>query len=675
MPSEPLITTTIPMLGGYKVCGGTSVGDMGYMGHGTENYIQTPDGIRTRAPMWVCSLFMRDPASFNRFLARINAARPAAVPVIFAGRIEAIQILEYYPYRPEQTAHIPTLLILGSIRYFVIFKIVYASNEPVPRRCIVLVAWDIRLTDNDPFADTPIPPVVYGGATTDVMVGRSAVYPEIDVGYFKTFFIVTFPNTYNDYPLLFWWDQPTVSWVYLPWLSAPGQPTALATGEFPTVCTAMTVKNGVSSFLVWGCSENGSLRTTKMLTDILIHDQQQVQRLLSSDPTDNFVIPLLGGAAEMPNRGMIQFNGMLFVFGYSSCYIVPQLVVVDEQGDLVLAPQYNLAPFRGGCLNQRALAIGWNEVFVGTVEGSVYTINRVMESGQYSAVDLLASTGVLNKDINFKFKDTYWLVTPPGLGVTTFYPLKRLHLFYDYANDVMMCHFYWVEQSLDLGGNIVEVHRAALLAYRPDCANGSTGWSNLATPGGSIIIDHPTVIVFSPLVTVMPPVIVLYITPMPFLNDNRLDFGEVARWGFKHLLTTPFLAPSHDQTIFIYKSVHFEIDRLGHAGLRLSVITTTDLDTPQREPSYVVPMAFTLNNGRLDMNRFSTISTQNSFLLGIEGTHIAFTIGETPFAVVVVPWGPQDANNTNAPFMINSITLQYKAVGSAPNVSSLIPYQ
>ena len=679
MPTESAITTTIPMLGGYKVCNGINVGSIGYMGNGSVNFMQTPDGITTRAPSWLCTLFHHDPDSFYDFLHVINAAIPPGsnISIIYPASVRFLQIVEFYPYRPEQTTEIAYLDQLGCQRYMVVFKIAYWRSDIPEVEDTVLVFFDIRLDNEDPFSQTIIAPVLYLQPAADRWTTMSPVYPEVDAGYFKTFFIFTFPNSYQTYPILLWWDAAAYNWTFQYWLSGPNQDqhTALPTGEIPTVCTVMTVKNGVSSFLVWGCSENGTLRTTKVLDEDLLGSQVAVQRLLSTNEEDNFTLTLSGGASEIPNRGMIQFNSVLFVFGFSCCYIIPQLVVLGEEGVLELAPQYNLAPFRGGCLNQSSLALGWNEVYVGTVDGAVYTINRVMESGSYTAVDLFLSTGVLGKDINFKFKDTYWLQAPQGLGTTTFYPLRRLHLFYDHTNNAMMCHFYWVEQSEE-GPDIREVQRLALYAYRPDCVKGSTGWSCLEAGLGGVYIWHPSVFLLSCVAVFnapYPPTLSCYMTPMPPYVENRRDFYIEGRYRYNHLLVTPFWVPSLDQTMFLYQSMHFEIDKLGHEDLCLSLRVGTDLDQPLGIDRYMVPAIFTLDRIRLDVDAFSGLGTQNSVILGCEGTHIAVTLGEPEVPAVEPPYGPPEIGNNNAFFSLNSITLKYKPTGSAPNVSILHP--
>ena len=575
MPKTSFTNSALPLLGGYKVSSGTSIGQIGYMDKGTLNYIQTPDGISTRAHTWRVSVFGHLGVGYQGFLDKVNfQAQIDEIPLCQPGQEQYLQVVDIYPYKPDMDkAETFPCFANGAQRHLVTFKLGYRRYDTgVP--VSLLVFFDLDFTKLRPFADNNEPgPVLSRLPDTDVAVGYSSQYPLVDVGYFRRFFIVTFPNVYNLMPLLIWWHTGgNGAWSILPWRDSAEVETVLGPAERPTVCVPMTVTGGPAMFLVWGCSENGNLRVSKALTRDVIGNALRVQQLLSTLPANNLVIPLYGGAADVPNRGMISFNSGLFVFGLNVCYIINQLVTISQENVLELAPQYNLAPFRGGCLSQRSLAKSWNEIYVGNYQGAVYTINRVMESGSYSTADLFLSTGVLNKDPTFTFKDTAWLENPDGLGVTTFYPLKDLHLFFDPTNNVVMCHFFWNEQLVDDHLAVITTKKAALLAYRNDCVKESTGWSNLDPPQDHNFIAHSGCIAASGLQQLFPSRMTITLWPAPPAQPAaREGFSVDGKLWYRHTLYTPFFKATPADILFMYQSIHFEIDRLGPGEIFLDI--------------------------------------------------------------------------------------------------------
>ena len=290
MPSDQLTESVIPMLGGYKVCGGVDIGPIGYMDSGSVDFIQTSEGIQTRAPMYTSSLF-GDPARFTYFILRVNASRPAGVAMVVANDVISTQIIDIYPYRPEQEADDNRLMRLGRTRWMVVFKLSYFRTPNRLVRNTVLVFYDMDINTVSPL-NSIINPTVYLLPETDGYFYGFPIYPSIDVGYFKKFFIVTFPNAYHLMPLLLYWipeaDPAMGHWGNLPWISGafqPPRPTVLPRMAIPTVCVPMTVSGAFATFLVWGCSEDGSLRTTQTLTSDVVDDQESVQRLLSAAPS------------------------------------------------------------------------------------------------------------------------------------------------------------------------------------------------------------------------------------------------------------------------------------------------------------------------------------------------------------------------------------------------------
>lgn len=685
MASEGIKTTSLPFLGGYKVCGNVSVSGLGFMDKGSENFIQTGTGVRTREPVWRVNLF-EDAAAFKEFIAAINVVILAYKDIKKqeVDKVLNLQILSMFPYSPMQSTVEATKLELGPLRYFIVYKIKYKNTRTLETQAALI------------FIDIPSPP--YGIVSNHIISIRwfdkdnetaaAPVYPTAHVGYFKTFFIVSYPNNYRMMPDLFYWfetgdkDGHVRGWNAIPWDVTKGEITG---AEIPTMFTLMSVDNLPASFLVWGCSEDGTLRATMPLTTKLITDYKIVQTLLCNVDKANYKVPLLGGTTQVANRAMIIFNGVLFVFGYDVCYIVTKLIVQDPKNSelVILAPFYQVAPFKGGCLNQEAVAIAWNELYVGNSAGAVYSINRVMESGSYVAADLMTASGVVEKDINFSFKTATWLRPPDGLNQTTFLPLKSIHLFFDYANGVLMAHFYWTVQRYtdkQYPYDVITEHDGYMMAYRKDCVEGSTGWSALEYPKKAMYIINAGLLVKSNMLTGdTADYAGLTILVSPCISTvntgGRKIFWPIRKYSFLHKLCTPFFAAFPADVLYLYQAMHLSIDRLGADEIILNILCGTDLSTPQKLDNYEVPALLVLDTAKLGSARLAMLSSQNSFKLGMQGSFFQITIAESTKqkgAPHPADGPTPEVNNWNSPFMLTGLLLRHKTIGTNTNDATLI---
>lgn len=693
MPDAGITTTNLPFLGGYKVCGNVSVSGLGFMDRGSVNFIQTMSGLETREPVWETKVF-KDATALNNFVAAVNGFLGSS-SVDAIKTLDGLQIISMFPYKPEQTKNAVLLKSLGNLRYFIVFKIKYTS--------VYFSAGTANKRQGMIFADLPSPPVAMAKENIfhiswfpdDGKFFDAPVYPTVQVGYFRTFFIVSYPNYYGRMPELFYWfDNPDPAdahhWCWTKWFNsdAPEEKDKLSFAEIPTVFALMTVENLSASFIVWGCSENGVLRATNPLTDELLEKCVSVQKLLCKVKNECYSVPLLGGTAQVANRAMIIFNGALFVFGYDVCYIVSKLVGADAKNPsiAILAPMYQVAPFKGGCLNQEAVAVAWNELYVGHGTGAIYSITRVMESGSYVTADIMAASGVIEKDPDFLFKRVQWFTPPAGEGATTFLPLKFIHLFFDYDNGVLMSHFFWMKQRI-VTYNAQEKEQATpggcLMAYNKQCVEGSTGWSFLGYPGKGTYIVNGGLTTLSNSANADETILAdltIYQSPRISVEDpekKREMFWPIQKFSHIHALHTPFFAAFPADVLYLYQAMHLSIDRMGVENIYLNLRCTTDLSTPQELKNYRVPALLELDRGKLSAGRLAMLSTQNSFKIGMQGSFFQIIIAEPP-ASVQNSWphpGRADipeANNWNAPFLLTGILLRHKKIGTNTNDATLI---
>ena len=449
-----------------------------------------------------------------------------------------------------------------------------------------------------------------------------------------------------------------------PW-KAEGAETKLLAEDIPTVVTPMQVHGAPAVFLVWGCSQSGKLRATKPLTEALVKNLVLVQALLSEPEANNKVIPLYGGTAQIPNRAQIEYNGALFVFGEDICYIVSQIITVSEDGQTtVLAPVYSLAPFRGGCLNQEALCLAWNDLYVGESSGAIYKIVRVIQSGAYTTEELFASTNVLEKDSAFTFKDTYWIDEPTGFGKNTFFPLKKIVIFYDLNNEGLSCCFYWNMQFLP---DLTPETNLALFLYKNDCVEQSTGWSFLEIEFNSSFSVHPGAISENRTYGGDEELIYSFVWPKPpAMPTDRTAFANIVKYNYSNSLYTPFFKSAVANTLLEYKTFFLAMDRRGEKPIILSIVCVSDTSSPVMLQRYKVPSSSDLNVSNVGVLKLAGLNTKNMFNVGITGVYFRVILKDDNFLEgmppVVYPEIPT-VGSQNSAYELIGVSLQTKPVG------------
>ena len=190
MPDAGITTTNLPFLGGYKVCGNVSVSGLGFMDKGSVNFIQTMSGLETREPVWETKVF-KDATALNNFVAAVNGFLGSS-SVDAIKTLDGLQIISMFPYKPEQTKNAVLLKSLGNLRYFIVFKIKYTS--------VYFSAGTANKRQGMIFADLPSPPVAMAKENIfhiswfpdDGKFFDAPVYPTVQVGYFRTFFIALY---------------------------------------------------------------------------------------------------------------------------------------------------------------------------------------------------------------------------------------------------------------------------------------------------------------------------------------------------------------------------------------------------------------------------------------------------------------------------------------------------
>ncbi len=669
MPKAELTYTSTVFRGGYRVSGSAAVSSVGYMDYGSVNFIQTGGGLRTRARMWEAEIFGGDD-DLERFVELINATLRAEGSAEQVSGIDSVQLIDVYSYLPVRVQKAPAPPP-GELRYMMAFKVLPEDDGSGMPPFVAF--FDFSASAQDPLNVCQNPIIERFDGEPREPFAKVTVYPSVSIGYYKTFMLVTFPNVYNKLPLLFWWSEKAI-WEKVAWRHPPAE-----VNSFPTVVTTMSVQNSPATHLVWGCSKDGTLRCSEPLVDELIATKDRVRDLLSTEKDRNFLLPLYAGAAEAPSRAMCVFNGALFVFGEESCFIVDQLVTF-EKGNVLLTPIFHVAPFQGGCLNQAALALAWNELYVGNKYGAIYTINRVKESGSYLTADLFLANGVLARDPSFDFREPKIVSLPAGFGVSTFVPLKSIKLFFDYDNGLLGAHFAWITQraapAKDGGEHhIISEINSALLGYRNDCGPESTGWSNLDPLDDASIISHPGLLAISQRLSLTHPAAKLFSNRPLWTPTSRQEWpGFLRPWRrfrWRHKYVSPFFTATPSATLYMYKSMHLALERIGSANIFLDITCVTDLSVSHKIVNYLVPALFLLDRDPLSSSCFSNMSAKNSFLLGIEGSFFQLTIEES------LSQEEESGNDWNerADFILAGLLLWHKPTGVIPNEIALDPTQ
>jgi len=666
----------INLTGGFKFCGDTPFAPIGVMSEGSRDYVQREDGLYSRLipetiyPFGVGGNYQAFSAYLvTRIIAQLtwrgtqNFPTPARDPIVRPIILNISYFNSYLCGEESRDNFRSERIYLAIIKFLYNINSAHADNYPPAAGLAALVFSDQFLTRTN--ADwerwgVHIIHVVGNLSPAEVLYWRTVfAFPSVSVGFFERFFIFSFPNYFitsgrgwNTDPCFLWIRQNNQADELIYYFVA-STVARLSRLKMPTMFTLYHVKNSPAQVIIWALAPTNHVRVTAPLTDVSTANPGAVSRLLTNTPNGdayNWVLNIASPDGSFFNKAIAEFNGSIFLWSEISCIIFQQVMILSPNAphDPEFAPQYSLAPFRGGALSQNSICRAWNEIYVGDGEGRICAVTRIIASGSYDQADILKSVR-LDRDIHFTFSNM-----EPDFPTPSGCPQKILQIEYSKEEDVLYAYFYW--QKRNLGGQLGWDNY--LLLYNKYVPKDSTGWSLGSTPEGiplsfwttpvsSVFVADALVAIEKGIYTygaLCPPVSNGF-----FVRGNPIHFAP--------MYTSPFFVLPEGQIMFLLRAISFSLERLSVAPLKLHVSVLTDTDLQKRSIEYLAKASFVFGEGRLGADRLSTLTSRNSFMVGMKGVAARFTIRSlllTDVRRVIVP---------PPPHVLSSVLLWVKPVG------------